>query len=220
MRAILLLTLTGCATAPAPKAEVVRYFRVTPQKTGLECSFSVIRGDGWTITSVTGSLSVDARYDGDDRLLDAQASLRGGATVRVEAADEKAKVHAPGRELQEFSAPPGLIVTSAPDWTDAFLICRRWKRDGPAKQIFQGLWIHPVQLSQRLVFSAERVRRDKLATLELDVLTIRLRGGSAYRAWADPAGRLIKLASFPPAEDAVLLVREGFDAAATLLADE
>ena len=164
---------------------------------------------------MTGNLTVDARYDSSDRLVDAQAALRNGGKARVETSGDRAKISAPGREDQEVDAPPGIIVTSAPDWTDVFRICRLWDRARAGRQTFPGLWIHPVQPAQRIAFSAEWVRRDRLESLELDVLSIRLRGNSAYRAWVDPAGRMIKLAS-----SSTMLVLAGFDAAAAALSNE
>jgi len=210
---LFLLTLAGCAgVAPAPTTEVVRYLRVTPQRTALECSFAILRSaEGWTLTSVTGKLTVEARYDAADRLLDAQAALRTGGTIRAEVEGGRAKISAPGREDHEVDAPAGVIVTSAPDWTDTFRICRLWDRARGGRQTVPGLWIHPVQPTQRLTFSAEFVRRDG----ELDVLTIRLRNNSAYRAWVDSAGRMIKLT-----QGSTVLVREGFEVAAAALPNE
>jgi hypothetical protein len=223
---LLVLALAGCggvANAAAP--EVFHYLRVASQRKALECSFAILRSaDGWTITSVTGDLTVEARYDAQDRLRGGHASLRNGGTARVLVAGGRARLTAPGREDEEMEAPPGVIVTSAPDWTDAFRICRLWDRARAGRQEFPGLWIHPVQPARRLTFSAEGVRRDRLdqgpTTLDLDVLTIRLRGNSAYRAWADPAGRMIKLASLPAGEGSTVLVLEGFESAASALPGE
>src|SRR4030095_13828555 len=91
---LLVLTLASCSgVAKAPAAEVSRYFRVTPERRTLECSFAILRsGEGWSITSVTGNLSVEARYDAADRLLDAQAALRKGDRVRVEVSGGRAKI--------------------------------------------------------------------------------------------------------------------------------
>jgi hypothetical protein len=188
---LLVLVLAGCGTpGKAPSVEVTRYLRVTPERRTLECSFSILRSDdSWSITSVTGGLTVEARYDAGDRLIDAQAALRNGDKVRVEAAGGRARITAYGREDLEIDVPAGVIVTSAPDWTDTFRICRLWDRARGGRQEFPGLWIHPVRPTQRLTFSAEFVRREG----ELEVLTIRLRGNSAYLAWVDPEGRMMKL---------------------------
>ena len=110
----------------------------------LECSFAVDRREGgWTITSVTGGLSVTARYDAADGLLDATARLGAGDPARVEVAGGRAKILRAGREAQEFAVPAGIIVTSAPDWSDTFRICRLWNFARGGRQEFQGLWIHP-----------------------------------------------------------------------------
>ena len=210
---LLVLTLASCSgVAKAPATEVSRYFRVTPERRTLECSFTILRsGEGWSITSVTGNLTVEARYDAADRLLDAQAGLRKGDRVRIEVSGGRAKITAYGREDQEVDVPPGVIVTSAPDWTDTFRICRLWDRARAGRQTFPGLWIHPVQPTQQLTFSAEFVRRDG----ELDVVSIRLRGNSLYRAWIDSAGRMIKLT-----QGGTVLVRDGFESAAAALPNE
>ena len=212
-----LLTTSCSAPARAPSTHVIRYFRVSPQGKALECTFAVLRGaEGWTITSVTGNMKVEARYDGSDRLLDAQASLQNGATARVDVVGGRAKVTVPGREDRELDVAAGVIVTSAPDWTDTFRICRRWNREQGGKQTFPGLWIHPVQPIQQLTFSAEFVRRDG----DLDVITIRLRNNSPYRAWVDPKGRMIKLAALPVKEGSVVLVLDGAQSAAAGLPPE
>ena len=186
-----------------------------------ECSFHVTpTAAGWTLTSVTGALTVEARYGSGDELLEASASLASGAAVRVAAADGRATVLRPGHPPQVFDVPKDVVVTSAPDWSDVFRIARRWNASGPARQEFAGLWIHPVQPAQRLVFSAERTGVDVLDGLRLERLRIRLRGNSPYAAWVDPAGRLIKLVSLPFTPSSTVLLREGFeDAAAALKPD-
>lgn len=192
MRSLFLLSLASCAALPAPSPETVRYLRVTPQRRVLECTFTIDRSaEGWSLRSLTGNLTLLARYDPSNRLLEARAGLAGGP--------EKADV----------DERPGVIVTSAPDWTDTFRICREWDRARGGRQEFPGLWIHPAQPTQRLTFSAEFVRRDG----DLDVIGIRLRNHSPYRAWVDAAGRMIKLVSLPVKPGATVLVLEGFDAA-------
>jgi len=215
---LIVVTLAGCAgVEKVPTTELARYLRVAPQRTAVECSFSILRNaEGWNITSVTGNLTVEARYDAKDRLLDAQASLRGGKAARVGVRGGRAKVTAPGRDDPEIDVPAGVIVTSAPDLTDTFRICRLWDRARGGRQEFPGLWIHPAQPTQRLTFPAEFVRRDG----ELDVLTLRLRGNSAYRAWVDPSGRMIKLVSLPVKAGSTVLVLEGSEDAARALPDE
>ncbi len=226
MRAIL-TTLAGLALLQG--TEQARYLRVTSTGTATECTFTTERsGAGWTIASVTGrALTVTARYDASGTLLGAEAALGSGdakKTAVVTVADGRARVQRPGLEAQEFDVPPGVIVTSAPDWTDTFRICRLWDRKKTGRQEFPGLWIHPVQPAQRPTFTAERTGGASLdhqgRKLELERLSIRLRGNSAYAAWADPEGRMIKLVSLPFKEGSTVLVLEGFEASAAALKPE
>lgn len=201
MRTLVFALLAGCRSVPDP-VERVRYLRPNG---ALECAFEM--GEENDIRSVTGPLTVEARYGPDGALLDARASLASGAAARVGVVDGRAKVERPGQPPAEFDVPKDVIVTSAPDWTDAFLICRRWRRDGPVLQEFPGLWIHPVQPPQRLTFTAERLGVEG----GLERLRIRLRGGGTYVAWADRAGRMLKLAASP---GSAVLSLEGVDTSA------
>ena len=83
------------------------------------------------------------------------------------------------------------------------------------------LWIHPERPAQRLTFSVEQCGNDEIRTdsgaLALDRLSIRLRGNSAHLAWADPAGRMIKLVSLPFGAGSVVLVLEGLEGLAAAL---
>ena len=201
-----LLALAACrAAGPPVQPEVVRYARITPRGAVPECTFTV-RPErfGWSIRSVTGRLTVEASYDSADRLVQASAELAGGGTARVEVSGDRLKVIRSGQPAQEFDGAPGIIVTSAPDWADTFRICRLWKRSVRGRQEFPGLWIHPVQPAQRLTFTAERIGSDG----NLDQLSIRLRGNSAYVAWVDEAGRMIKLTALPVKEGSTVLVLE------------
>jgi hypothetical protein len=227
-RAILaIFALAGCRAdpPPAPGPQKVRYLRMTPHRTIPECSFAIEPQEGgWTITSLTGALAVTARYDAADKLLDAAARLGTGEAARVEAAGGRAKVFRPGSVMQELDAPPGVIVTSAPDWTDTFRICRLWSAARGGRQEFPGLWIHPEKPAQRLTFTAELSGSDMIESsagkLSLERLSIRLRGNSAYVAWVDPAGRMIKLASRPFGNGSTVLVLEGFEDSASALRPE
>ncbi len=206
-------------------AETARYVRVTARGTAPECTFTTERSDaGWKITSVTGrALTVTARYDAAETLLEAEAAL-GAKVAKVTVAGGKARVQRPDLEAQEFDVPAGVIVTSAPDWTDTFRICRLWDRKKGGKQEFPGLWIHPVQAAQRLTFTAEKAGAATLEhggeKLELERLAIRIRGNSLYAAWTDPAGRMIKLVSMPFKETSTVLVLEGFETSAAALKPE
>lgn len=201
----------------------VRYFRVLGDKTATECTFTRQQTDkGSSITSITErgttTMTVAARYDKEDRLTGAEATLSKDGhenTVRVTVAGDKAKViH--GQETQEFEVPAGVIVTSAPDWTDTFLLCRRYNLRKGGKQEFAGLWIHPKQSAQRLTFTIERVGTDPIdhegKKVKLNRFLIRIRNNSEYTAWADDAGQMIKLVSLPVKESGgTVLVLDGYE---------
>lgn len=201
----------------ARDAEAARYLRITPKGTAPECTFTVRPN---SIEAVTGRLTVTSRYDGAGALLEAAAVL-GERKATVAAADGKARVTRPDAEPQEFDTPPGIIVTSAPDWTDTFRLCRFADRAKEGPQEFPGLWIHPDKPAQRLTFAIEKTGSAAIehggAKLELDRWAIRLRGNSRYVAWADAKGRMIKLVSLPFGEGATQLVLEGFEAAVATL---
>ncbi len=198
------------------RGERVRYMRITPKGPVLECTFRV-RAD--SVESVTGRLAVTARYDASGALLEAAAVL-GDRTAAVSVADGKSRVTRPDAEPQEFDAPKGVIVTSAPDWTDTFRLCRLADRAKEGPQEFPGLWIHPEKPAMRLTFAIEKagtaVVEHAGRTLELDRWEIRLRGNSRYVAWADARGRMIKLVSLPFKEGATQLALEGFESVETL----
>src|SRR5262249_6644462 len=77
---------------------------------------------------------------------------------------------------------------------------------------------HPTQAPQRLTFSiewqgADRIERDG-AQAELGRYAIRIRNGSAYVAWADAQGRLVRLIPLPLQGAAPGLTRGGCEKAA------
>src|SRR5262249_31535015 len=167
-------------------------------------------------------LTVLSRYDRRNRLLAAEANLESDGkkkSATVAADDGKAKVRRDGQPVQEFDISPGVIVTSAPDWTDAILMRRRYHAKGGGKQSFPGLWIHPEQACQSLTFAIDKLSEETIdhadMKLKLSRFTIWLRGNSSYAAWADDGGRMIKLVPLPYKENAAnWLVLEGYEKAA------
>jgi poly(3-hydroxybutyrate) depolymerase len=208
------------------KQEKARYLRLLPDKAVDECQFTQQAGaKGWNITSVTQRgatrLIVTARYDPQDMLAVAAATLHKGeemSAVRVQVAAGKATIRRDGKDPEELDIPKGTIVTSAPDWTDTFLLCQRYDRGKGGKQEFPGLWIHPEQPAQRLTFSIERQGKDAIEhdgkKRELDRHLIRIRNNSEYAAWTDAAGRMIKLTSLPFKDSSTELVLEGYEKSA------
>src|SRR5262249_56377066 len=107
----------------------------------------------------------------------------------------RAAVRRRGKPPELFGVPAGVIVTSAPDWTDIFLLCRRYDRKAGGKQKFTGLWIHPKQPPQLLPFTIERVGAEEIEhegkTMELDRFVIGIRGPNPYIACVDSSGTLV-----------------------------
>jgi hypothetical protein len=228
----LLALLTG---GPGPvlgqggKQEELRYTRPAGAKAVLECTFRIARHEaGWTIASRTDrgavKMEVEARYDGQDRLIAARAVLTsegGSKPATVEVMEGKALVKRPGAKAVQFDAPRGTIVTSAPDWSDIFLLCRRYDRERKGKQQFPALWIHPIKTPQRLTFSIEWQGVDRIRhagkEMELTRYRIHIRNNSAYAAWADSRGRLIRLIPLPGKAAASGMTLEGFERSAASL---
>lgn len=222
---ILALMVVGNARAD----EMYRYVRTAGDQFVTECAFSIKQEKaGWSIVSKTErgktTMEVTARYDGEDRLISARAILSAdGAnkTATVDVKDGKATVKREGEKPIEFDVPKGTIVTSAPDWSDVFLLCRRYDHDKKGKQEFPALWIHPTQAAQRLTFSIDLQGTDRIEhegkKLELSRFLIRIRGNSDYVAWADNKGRMIRLIPLPFKAPASGMTLEGFEKPAASL---
>jgi hypothetical protein len=172
--------------------------------------------DGSSVTSETHrgrlTLAITARYDREHRLRDAQVTVDHGgqkSAARVTVDNGHARVHRDGQSPAEFDCPAGVIVTSAPDWTDAFLAVRRYDPGGTKTQQFQGLWIHPTQPPQRLVFKVTRLGEVVAARqgemVRLTRVEIVLRGGSKYIGYKEPGGELVRLAPAGNPRQAILL---------------
>jgi hypothetical protein len=216
--------------APIPKDEQARYLRGPWEKPETESLFTLKSDDrGRSIISVTErgamKMTVTARYDSRDQLLSAEAVLKQGeqrCAVVVEVKDGKARVKRERHEAQEFEVPAGVIVTSAPDWSDTFLLCRRHDRSRAGKQEFPALWIHPEQPAQRLTFSIERVGSDTIEhegrKIELTRQLLHIRNNSTYAAWTDGTGRMVKLMSLPAkAKGGTELLLAGYEKSAVKL---
>jgi len=232
-RATLACILAFTATpilAAVDKEEKAAYVRIARDKSNPECTFTIKTGDeGWSIESVTrqglAMLTITSRYDAKQTLLGVKANLDRGderKPMTVEVKDGKATILRGNAERQEFEVPRGAIVTSAPDWTDVFLMCRHYDRKKAGTQEFPGLWIHHTQKCQRLTFTAERTGADTIEhdgkKQELDCFVLRIRNNSEYAAWADDKGQMIKLTPLPvKVKDGYSLIREGYEKSAAKL---
>jgi hypothetical protein len=215
------LLLLVCPLQAGEKEETFRYLRPTA-KGFVPAARITLRTttDGWSIESVTGGgereMNVSARYDGKDNLLSASATLHledAKAAALVKVTKGVARVEAKGA-VQEVPVMAGTLVTSAPDWSDIFLLCRRYDARAAGKQEFQGLWIHPEQKTLALKFTIEREGADEIEHAgkksDLGRYRIQIRGPNPYMAWADEHGVLVKLVPLP-AKEGNGLIREGWE---------
>jgi hypothetical protein len=158
---------------------------------------------GYTLRGVTTSgkqtLTLDATFGPGNVLRTSRVALANDGREKIASVtvdDGRARVTREGHEPQAFDVPAGVIVTSAPDWTDIALLCERYDRTKGGKQTFAALWIHPVQPAQLLQLTIERKGRMNIrdGKLELTTFLIHLRNQSPYRAWATGDGMLVRLA--------------------------
>jgi hypothetical protein len=95
--------------------------------------------------------------------------------------------------------------------------CRRYDRKQKANRI-PALWIHPEKAARRLTFSIEPQGIDPLKhdgiKIELTRYLIKIRDGSAYSAWADGDGRMIRLIPLPAKGTSPGLTLEGYEKSA------
>lgn len=226
--AVLVFSTFGAAQTPT-KAEYV-FLRPTGKEFVWECTFSLEPvQEGLSILSVTGRgkdrMEVRALYDSGHQPRKASATwlqANEKRTCALEAAEGKVTVTRPGAEPQSFAVAGPAIVTTAPDWSDLFLLCRRYNRKQGGKQTMTGLWIHPIQQAQKLTFTVERQGQDVVSKdgtkLTLDRFLIHIRGPNPYLAWADADGVLVKIQPLPYKEGASnWLVRQGWEGAAASL---
>jgi hypothetical protein len=220
---VVLLAACGIASAcGAEPTQSYRFVRPAGDKFVTECTFAVTRDKaGWSITSRTGQMEVEAKYDSEDRLQSAKATITKGkssksATVQVK--DGWAKIERAGADAQEFDVPKGTIVTSAPDWSDVFLLCRRFDRTKNGKQEFPALWIHPEKPARRLTFTIELHGTDRIehdgTGIGLVRYQIHIRDNSAYMAWAHADGRMVRLLPLPVKDSAAGMTLEGYEKSA------
>jgi len=221
--ALAILTLHHAEAAQAPPPGKTRYLRPAGDGWTLECEFDVRTNDaGWAISSTTqrgkAQLIVQAAYGEENELRSGEIMLQEGKqnhAAVIKRNQNKVEIRRAGAETQSFEVPPGVIVTSAPDWTDVFLLCRRYRDADGGKQAFAALWVHPQQPTQLLKLAIERRGHDRIQhdgkDLKLARFTIELRGKSQYAAWATMEGTLVRLIPLPQkAKQRSGLIHEGY----------
>lgn len=209
--AILLSETTVSAQPLAPGK--LRYLRPTGDGWTTECVFTIAKKkDGWSIASVTErgplKLTLETSYRAKDALDSSVLRLQNGdkksTAVAAVVNEGVARVQLPEQPLKMVDVRPSVIVTSAPDWTDALLLCARYDQTAGGKQTFPALWYHPEQGVQVLKLHIERQGHDMIQhgdkKIKLTQFAIHLRGNSAYAAWATADGTLVRLIPLPATE--------------------
>ena len=160
--------------------------------------------DSFVVTSVTErgqqKLTVTSRFDSKDVLLSAEVTIQRGKhrqSASVTVTDGTARVLRDGKKTDKLACPRGVIVTSAPDWTDSFMAVRRYDPNGEKTQTFPGLWIHPSGKPLELTIQLTHLGQDSVKhgykTADLDRYLLVLRGGSRYVVWRNPQDQLVRL---------------------------
>lgn len=224
---ICMVVTTAVAAAQMPPAGTVRYLRPAGGGWAEECTFRVAKEKrGWAIGSLTlrgkVQLDVQAEYDEENGLVSGEVILKDGTQSRAtnfKRKENKVVVYRGGAQPQSFEVPAGVIVTSAPDWTDTYLLCQRYRHANGGKQTFAALWVHPEQPTQLLKLNIERQGFDMIQHDGKDVklarFMIELRGKSQYAAWATMDGTMVRLIPLPTKEKQRSgLVLEGFEKSA------
>ena len=160
--------------------------------------------NGSVVTSTTQrgeqKLTVISRYDSQNGLTEARVTSQQGTiaqSAEVRVTGRTAHVMRDGQRPDELRCPAGVIVTSAPDWTDSFMAVRRYDSNGEKTQTFPGLWIHPTGKPLELTIQLTHLGQDSVKhgskTANLDRYLLVLRGGSRYVVWRNPQGQLVRL---------------------------
>ncbi len=223
---ICLLLVSGDLAAQRLPETRVRYLSPDGDDWVQEAEFTMVqRADPWEIVSTTGRgkkrLIVQTNYDHEKLLRAAKITLKEEGkkdkSLFLKTQNGKTQVFRDGFETQKFmDIPPGVIVTSAPDWSDVFLLSRRYDYAQGGKQIFMALWAHPDQPAQLLNLSIERQGHDTIRhdgkDVKLTRFTIELRGKSQYAVWATMDGTMVRLIPLPAKEKQRNgLILEGFE---------
>ena len=203
--AVALITGSPGFQAEDGSSESWRYLRWSGGKFVLESTIERQRTeDRYVLKSVTTrpgtTLTLSAKFGPMDRLIEADVAVEQGTekrSARVTTGENTARVTRADGAATELKCLPGVIVTSAPDWTDTVFLVRRYDRSTGGKQEFPGLWIHPKQEPMAVRFTISRLGKDSVdrdgKQYSLDRFLIELRGGSRYTGWGDERGRLVRL---------------------------
>ena len=198
--------------------ESFRFLRVSGSEFIRETEIHLARTeDKYIVTSMTyrgaQTLTVTSRFDSENQaLVSAKVTLKEGKRIQsasVGVVEGTAQATRDGHEPNKLACPSGVIVTSAPDWTDSFMAVRRYDLKGRKTQTFPGLWIHPTREPLKLTIRLTRLGHDsvthdnKIATLDRFLLV--LRGGSRYIVWRNHQGHLVRLVPAMSSDGGIVL---------------
>ncbi len=187
------------------ESETIRFLRVSGSEFVKESEIHLMQTEqSFVVTSITQrgeqTLTVNSRFDSNRTLVSAKVTLRRGERTQsasVIVTDRTARVLRDGNETNELACPGGVIVTSAPDWTDSFMAVRRYDLKGGTTQTFPGLWIHPPRPPLELTITLTLIGHDSVmlrnSSKILDRFLLVLRGGSRYLVWRNQQGQLVRL---------------------------
>jgi hypothetical protein len=221
---LLTLAATGWSAAPPTRADssvTLRYVR--PGKDGfvlesLVTEVTTEKGVKYASLTDRGSekMTLTIRFDDRRRVLEAEAvrqTKKGKETVTV-AFDEKGAVLTRKDTTERLDVSADVVVTTAPDWSDVFMVVRRYDQGKGGKQTFAGLWIHPTQDTRQLSFTVEAEKEEVIEAegkkVPLKRFRVTLRSG-AYLVWADGSGKVYRL--MPPGKPASAVILEGYEKA-------
>lgn len=212
---ILMVLVPLCAFPDADKPQTLRYLRPAGDKFVLESELSISATTYVSLTNrVAQRMTLTLRRTKNGPITEAEAILETKESkqrVVLQLEGRKGRLTRDGK-VEELDTPADPVVTTAPDWSDIFLLVHRYDADKGGAQEFPGLWIHPTKDTLKLTFTIEHVGQDTIRAmdkpLKLDRYRIRLRSGN-YLAWADRARTVYKLMPANPKSAPVVL--EGFE---------
>ena len=129
------LSQAPLAAQPLPVGKL-RYLRPAGDSWATDCVFTIAKkGEGWSIAGATErgalKLTLETRYRPKDVLEASVLTVRNGDKESLAIAaclqEGVARVQLPEQPLKMVDVPRGVIVTSAPDWTDVLLLCARYE---------------------------------------------------------------------------------------------
>lgn len=226
-----LLPILVCVCQPGPaSAEFnLEYVRPAGDKFVLESAVTLRKtAEGFLYESVTHrpnvKMTLKLRFNAKQVLQTAELEQEtdGGKLPAKVTFDKKtAMVTRPGQKgLQLNLAAEAVLATTAPDWSDIFLVLRRYDQKLGGKQEFVGVWFHPINPPGGRAFVVEELGKDAIAAgdkkLTLGRYRVQLRSG-AYLVWADAEGKVYKL--MPPGQPQSAVILKGQEKATAGLSD-